>query len=272
MTVICDSKEEVSVQKRKSFTTKCRVDEDNVPEPCRSVNEEASHSDADSDVVQITPLFLMDSSGTPVVEPEVVIDSVSDENSANSRNTSRIPSSFSPGVMDCVKCTACCYKIQPFTMPFSVHPLLKRCTKYCEKQDFAKDESGKDENCKWCSDGGDLVCCDNCSHAICKKCIRQNLGRTYLRNIESLGESDTWNCFVCDPTPIKALQDNCSEIVNKVAEYEAIKRRRSMRSQESRRSRNKSQVSEPTVGDVFNSSSSPMNFMIPNTVESELIL
>ncbi|CAH8551854.1 unnamed protein product [Heterobilharzia americana] len=248
--------------RKKSSATKCQVDEDKVAsEPLNNVADEcnATHSDTDSDVVQISPLFLMDSSGhpilqdgTPVVEPEVV-NSELEFHSASTRNEknrlSKIPPGFSPGVMDCVKCTVCRYKIEPFTTPFSVHPFLKvllckRCGSYCKNQNFAKDESGKDENCKWCSDGGDLVCCDHCSYAICKKCIKQNLGRTYLRDIESLSESDTWNCFVCDPTPIKALQDSCSEIVAKVAEYEAVRRRRSINAQEKCRSRCKGQPND----------------------------
>ncbi|CAH8563506.1 unnamed protein product [Schistosoma intercalatum] len=263
--------------RKKPSAVKHQVDEDKgTSELCDSVPDDcdAIHSDADSDVVQISPLFLMDSSGrpvlqdgTPVVEPEVV-DSASDahrrrEKTGNS-HLSKICTGFSPGVMDYVKCTACYCKIQPFSMPFSVHPLLKvilckRCTRYCKTQNFAKDDAGKDDNCKWCSDGGDLVCCDTCSFAICKKCIKQNLGRTYLRNIESLDESDTWNCFVCDPTPIKTLQDNCSKIVAKVEEYENIRKRRSTKAQETWRSRSRGQYGEPNGGDVTDLSSSYTN-------------
>lgn len=72
--------------------------------------------------------WLFPNIGTPVVEPEVV-DSASDahrrrEKTGNSY-LSKICTGFSPGVMDYVKCTACYCKIQPFSMPFSVHPLLK---------------------------------------------------------------------------------------------------------------------------------------------------
>ncbi|KAK4470498.1 hypothetical protein MN116_006046 [Schistosoma mekongi] len=279
--------------RKKPSVTKCQIDEDkssseifnNVPSEC-----DGTHSDADSDVVQISPLFLMDSTGrpvlqdgTPVVEPEFV-DSVSDTYGRNEKShLSKISSSFSPGVMDFIKCTACCCKLQPFTMPFSVHPILKvilckRCTKYSESQNFAKDDAGKDDNCKWCSDGGDLVCCDTCSCAICKKCIKQNLGRTYLRKVESLNESDTWNCFVCDPTPIKTLQDNCSEIVAKVEEYEAIRKRRSMKAQENWRSRSKGQCNESNGTGEPDSSTSHANLnnvledSIPNNILNKEIV
>uniref|UniRef100_A0A3Q0KQB0 ATP-dependent helicase ATRX n=1 Tax=Schistosoma mansoni TaxID=6183 RepID=A0A3Q0KQB0_SCHMA len=271
--------------RKKPSAVKYQADEDKgTSELCSNVPDEcdAIHSDADSDVVQISPLFLIDSSGrpilqdgTPVIEPEVV-DSASETHKRRGKTgnnySSKICASFSPGVMDFVKCTACCCKIQPFSAPFSVHPLLKvilckRCTMYCKSQNFAKDDAGKDDNCKWCSDGGDLVCCDTCSFAICKKCIKQNLGRTYLRNIESLDESDTWSCFVCDPTPIKTLQDSCSKIVAKVEEYESIRKRRSTKAQETWRSRSKGQHGESNCSDVPDLSSNYTNLNNPDTTE-----
>jgi len=44
-----------------------------------------------------------------------------------------------------------------------------------------------------------MICCDNCPNSYCKRCITRNLGRKMFNQIN---DSDTWNCFLCDPTPI----------------------------------------------------------------------
>lgn len=75
-----------------------------------------------------------------------------------------------------------------------------------------KDADGKDENCRWCGDGGDLICCDSCSNAFCKSCIKRNIGRTFLHNIEKLGDNELWNCMVCNPAPLIPLQQEGAEV------------------------------------------------------------
>jgi len=50
-----------------------------------------------------------------------------------------------------------------------------------------QDVDGSDEQCRWCGQGGDLICCDFCHNAICKACIRRNLGRKELANILNAG-------------------------------------------------------------------------------------
>jgi len=51
-----------------------------------------------------------------------------------------------------------------------------------------QDTDGSDEQCRWCGQGGDLICCDFCHNAICKTCIRRNLGRKELSNILNAGD------------------------------------------------------------------------------------
>ena len=57
------------------------------------------------------------------------------------------------------------------------HPLLavcicKACNNYYSDGEWAKDEDGADVFCRWCGQGGDLMLCDKCPHAFCKKCLQ----------------------------------------------------------------------------------------------------
>ena len=50
-------------------------------------------------------------------------------------------------------------------------------------------EDGFFEFCRWCANGGDLLCCDSCSNAFCKKCIKGNLRRTKVTEKERAASS-----------------------------------------------------------------------------------
>ena len=78
-------------------------------------------------------------------------------------------------------------------------PVCKQCRNFYYDGAWTKDEEGYYEFCRWCANGGDLLCCDSCKNSFCKKCIKRNLGRIKVTEIE---ESDTWNCFVCHPKQI----------------------------------------------------------------------
>ena len=59
------------------------------------------------------------------------------------------------------------------------HPLLgvvmcKQCSSYYDDGDWVKDEEGFDTFCRWCGQGGDIILCDKCTHAFCKKCLQVN--------------------------------------------------------------------------------------------------
>ena len=59
------------------------------------------------------------------------------------------------------------------------HPLLgvvmcKQCSNYYDDGDWVKDEEGFDTFCRWCGQGGDIILCDKCTHAFCKKCLQVN--------------------------------------------------------------------------------------------------
>lgn len=76
------------------------------------------------------------------------------------------------------------------------------CRKFYGDGDWPRSEDG-DEYCRMCGQGGDILLCDNCPNAFCKKCLQRNLGSRALREIT---KSENWNCLLCDPKPIYSLK------------------------------------------------------------------
>ena len=82
-------------------------------------------------------------------------------------------------------------------------PICKQCRSFYFEGDWTRDDEGYYEFCRWCANGGDLLCCDTCKNAFCKKCIKRNLGRVKVSEIE---ESEDWSCFMCDAKQIWKLR------------------------------------------------------------------
>ncbi|CAJ1064215.1 transcriptional regulator ATRX-like isoform X1 [Xyrichtys novacula] len=117
--------------------------------------------------------------------------------------------------MEIVSCTACGRQVNHFQKDCIYrHPVLKvlickSCYKYYLSDDISKDGDGMDEQCRWCAEGGNLICCDYCSNAFCKKCILRNLGRKELSGILE----SKWYCYVCSPEPLFDLVVACDNIL-----------------------------------------------------------
>lgn len=99
-----------------------------------------------------------------------------------------------------------------------VHPLLKvlvckNCFHFYTSGEFEKDEDGSELYCRWCGQGGQVICCSKCEFVFCKKCIRHNFGR---KKVKFITESDDWDCFRCDPTQLKYLRALCAELFDYV--------------------------------------------------------
>ncbi|XP_046893357.1 transcriptional regulator ATRX-like isoform X2 [Hypomesus transpacificus] len=120
--------------------------------------------------------------------------------------------------LEIVSCTACGQQVNHFQRDsFYQHPVLKvlickSCFKYYSSDDISKDGDGMDEQCRWCAEGGNLICCDFCSNAFCKKCILRNLGRKELSGI--LDEESKWYCYVCSPEPLLDLVVACDSVLD----------------------------------------------------------
>ncbi|XP_054610392.1 transcriptional regulator ATRX-like [Dunckerocampus dactyliophorus] len=114
-----------------------------------------------------------------------------------------------------VSCTACGRQVNHFQRDSLYrHPVLKvlickSCYKYYSSDDISKDSDGMDEQCRWCAEGGNLICCDFCSNAFCKKCILRNLGRKELSGILE----SKWYCYVCNPEPLFGLVMACDSVL-----------------------------------------------------------
>ncbi|NWI69541.1 ATRX regulator, partial [Todus mexicanus] len=78
------------------------------------------------------------------------------------------------------------------------------CYKYYMSDDISRDSDGMDEQC------GNLICCDFCHNAFCKKCILRNLGRKELSTI--LDENNQWHCYICHPEPLLDLVTACDSV------------------------------------------------------------
>ncbi|XP_054453302.1 transcriptional regulator ATRX [Anoplopoma fimbria] len=118
-----------------------------------------------------------------------------------------------------VNCTACGKQVNQFQRnSVYEHPALKvlickSCYKYYTSDDINRDSDGMDEQCRWCAEGGKLICCDYCNNAFCKKCILRNLGRKELSVITD--ENSKWHCYVCRSEPLQDLISKCHSIMEK---------------------------------------------------------
>uniref|UniRef100_A0A8C7G8N3 DNA helicase n=1 Tax=Oncorhynchus kisutch TaxID=8019 RepID=A0A8C7G8N3_ONCKI len=141
---------------------------------------------------------------------------------ATLKSNKTAPTLFSQPIIR-IDCTACGQQVNHFQR-HSVfeHPMLhvllcKSCYKYYTSDDINKDEDGMDEQCRWCAEGGNLICCDYCHNAFCKKCILRNLGRKELSMITD--EDSKWSCYICSPQPLSDIASNCSNILTKLESF-----------------------------------------------------
>lgn len=74
---------------------------------------------------------------------------------------------------------------------------------------------------RWCAEGGNLICCDFCSNAFCKKCILRNLGRKELSD----NVASNWYCYVCNPEPLFGLVTACNKIFDNTENWTQQRRR-----------------------------------------------
>uniref|UniRef100_A0A8D8YJF2 Transcriptional regulator ATRX n=1 Tax=Cacopsylla melanoneura TaxID=428564 RepID=A0A8D8YJF2_9HEMI len=84
---------------------------------------------------------------------------------------------------------------------FVGHPILKtlvckKCCKFYGDGNFDRGDDGVDLYCRWCAEGGLLFCCSSCPNVFCKSCVKKNFG---LPEVKKIDESDSWNCYVCEP-------------------------------------------------------------------------
>ncbi|XP_038603795.1 transcriptional regulator ATRX isoform X2 [Tachyglossus aculeatus] len=180
------------------------------------INEDASNENSENDLaMQSLP------KGTVVVQPEPVLNEDKDdfkgpEFRSRSKMKTETLKKRGEGLHGIVSCTACGQQVNHFQKDSIYrHPTLKvlickNCYKYYMSDDISRDSDGMDEQCRWCAEGGNLICCDFCHNAFCKKCILRNLGRKELSAI--MDENNQWYCYICHPEPLLDLVTACDSV------------------------------------------------------------
>uniref|UniRef100_A0A8C3YAB8 DNA helicase n=1 Tax=Catharus ustulatus TaxID=91951 RepID=A0A8C3YAB8_CATUS len=209
----------LSRSKRKPTVVTKYVGSDDEQIADETVNEDISNENSENDVdMQSLP------KGTVVVQPEPVLNEDKDDFKGpefRSRNTVKMKPEApkkrgEEGLHGIVSCTACGQQVNHFQKDSIYrHPRLKvlickTCYKYYMSDDISRDSDGMDEQCRWCAEGGNLICCDFCHNAFCKKCILRNLGRKELSTI--LDENTQWHCYICHPEPLLDLVTACDSV------------------------------------------------------------
>ncbi|KAM4696901.1 transcriptional regulator ATRX [Rhinophrynus dorsalis] len=209
-----------SRSKRKPIFVTKYVGSDDEPVPVPDdVTVEGSNENSDNEVdMESLPI------GTVVVQPEPVLNEDKDDfKGPEFRNRNKVkPDTPMPkkrpeeGLHGIVSCTACGQQVNHFQKDSIYrHPALKvlickTCYKYYMSDDINRDADGMDEQCRWCAEGGNLICCDYCHNAFCKKCILRNLGRKELSAI--MDENNKWECYICRPEPLLDTVTACDSV------------------------------------------------------------
>ncbi|CAH1777536.1 unnamed protein product [Owenia fusiformis] len=193
------------------------------PEPGPSTRED--NIDVDESGNLILP------EGTVVVQPEAVDDKDAFKgpefrgSGRKKQEVSTLPICGGFAVTQSIFCTACNKQINPNGAGnIKRHPVLKvlvckRCYNWYTSAEIDQDSDGMDEQCRWCGEGGNLLCCDTCSNAFCKGCIKRNLGRAELSALMDLDDKEKWKCYVCNPIPLAGLIKKCDEILKEFTKY-----------------------------------------------------
>ncbi|XP_069603342.1 transcriptional regulator ATRX [Ranitomeya imitator] len=208
-----------SRSKRKPIFVTKYVGADEDPKPDAIVIDDVpnDHSDPEVDMESL-PL------GTVVVQPEPVLNEDKDDfKGPEFRIRTKVKPDLSlpkkrpeEGHLGIVTCTACGQQVNHFHKDsICRHPALKvllckTCYKYYMSDDINRDADGMDEQCRWCAEGGNLICCDFCHNAFCKKCILRNLGRKELSII--MDEESKWHCYICEPEPLLDSVAACDSV------------------------------------------------------------
>ncbi|XP_015281926.1 PREDICTED: transcriptional regulator ATRX isoform X2 [Gekko japonicus] len=208
-----------SRSKRKPTVVTKYVGSDDEQPVDETLNQDVSNENSENDVdMKSLP------KGTVVVQPEPVLNEDKDDFKGpefRNRNTSRVKPEIpkkrgEEGLHGIVSCTACGQQVNHFQKDSIYrHPALsvlicKTCFKYYMSDDISRDSDGMDEQCRWCAEGGNLICCDFCHNAFCKKCILRNLGRKELSTI--MDENNQWHCYICHPEPLLDLVTACDSV------------------------------------------------------------
>lgn len=134
------------------------------------------------------------------------------------------------------RCSAPCNNKIRDTFNAYLHPLLgvlvcRECYTNYGDGDFTSfpegvDETGDDNYCRWCVDGGDLFGCHSkdengytCHYVFCNECIQKNVPDDPVL-LHSKNPEFQWICYACDPSKLEVHRKRAAEIVKELADKE----------------------------------------------------
>merc|ERR1711971_616581 len=168
-----------------------------------------------------------------------------------------------------LQCTVCSKNVDPVIGSLKGvlrHPHMgtaqcRTCRQFYGDGDWPRTEDG-DEYCRMCAQGGDILLCDKCPNAFCKKCLGRNLGGRALREIT---KSEEWSCLLCDPTPIQNLQAIYMKLYKSQDE---IKEKRAKDREEARKNKKPAKKEAVSKKEKDALVKSPKNFLEENISEA----
>ena len=114
-----------------------------------------------------------------------------------------------------IECTACGDDAltDDASIQTPTHPDIPGCPLCSDCHDRVIDPStytiasddGKEEQCRWCGKGGNLIVCDDCPRVFCSECIERNLGKDAQKDLFSDDADYAWRCYCCDPSQVAHL-------------------------------------------------------------------
>ncbi|XP_034247213.1 uncharacterized protein LOC117648668 [Thrips palmi] len=84
--------------------------------------------------------------------------------------------------------------------------ICNKCRTFYGVGKFSKDSDGSELFCRWCGQGGQVICCSSCPNVFCQLCIRRNIGEDYLNSVVA---SNFWACFLCNYEILWPLRAVC---------------------------------------------------------------
>ena len=135
-------------------------------------------------------------------------------------------------------------------------PISREAAKFYGDGDWVSTEDG-DEYCRFCGQGGDILLCDKCPNAFCKKCLTKNLGARALREIT---KAEEWSCLVCDPSPIYHLKAIYYCVYKNQEEFKT-RQEEAIKKEKERQAARRAKASGPTNKEKEDLIKSPKNFL-----------
>ncbi|KAM8964678.1 transcriptional regulator ATRX-like isoform 3-T3 [Sarcophilus harrisii] len=194
------------------------------------------HSEENSDVLVTKSV----SEGNVVVPPEPKKEDKDDFQEPEVGHKSKMETKTSKRhvgerLHEIVCCTACGQQVNHSEDSIYRHLALnvlicKSCYIYTS-EDISHDSTRPYKHCRWCAQGGDLIFCDDCPNAFCKKCIQDNLGEKELLKV--MDKNTKWSCYICQPEPLLDLVAICDCVFENLAHLEQQSKKEKLVSEKS---------------------------------------